>query len=153
VRLTPDDIRKLITSNQPEDIGLEYKSELPTGKIHKAEFLKDVTAMANADGGRIIYGIDEVASAASALRSVANTPREIDGAIKRLLAWCASEIKPPLKDLAVYSLTVDGENLVVIDVPRGHWRPHHYEFETDRSTSIEWVVPRFLICHMKLSKG
>src|SRR5688500_2218946 len=54
------DIESLVASGRPEDRTIEYKRDLPgTSDDEKKEFLKDVSAFANALGGDILYGVDE----------------------------------------------------------------------------------------------
>jgi len=54
------DLRDLESNEIPESIRLEFKQELNLdNKKQKAEAAKDVSAMANTAGGRILYGIDE----------------------------------------------------------------------------------------------
>jgi predicted HTH transcriptional regulator len=46
----------------PESLELEYKGRLELGtKDQRREALKDVSAMANTGGGRLLYGVSEVA--------------------------------------------------------------------------------------------
>ena len=55
-----DDIRSLIALGIEECTTLEYKSGIDTSNNHwKSEMAKDVSAMANANGGIIIYGVKE----------------------------------------------------------------------------------------------
>ena len=58
--ITLSDIRSLIDNEVGEKKTLEYKRELhlDTAEARK-EFLADVTSLANADGGDLIYGIEE----------------------------------------------------------------------------------------------
>jgi predicted HTH transcriptional regulator len=52
------DIQRLITNAVPESRTLEYKQTLKIGSDgDKKEFLADVSAFANTDGGDIIYGL------------------------------------------------------------------------------------------------
>ncbi|MDR1115242.1 MAG: ATP-binding protein [Tannerella sp.] len=58
------DIQELITNSVAENKTLEYKQELkiatvPPSDGEKKEFLADVSAFANTEGGDIIYGISE----------------------------------------------------------------------------------------------
>src|SRR5690348_13000310 len=58
--VTPDDLQRLIVNGVPESLHLDYKRELNlTGKDDRKEFLRDLTALANAEGGTIIFGVDE----------------------------------------------------------------------------------------------
>ena len=55
-----EDINALITAGVEECTTLEYKSDINTSNDKwKGEMAKDISAMANANGGTIIYGIKE----------------------------------------------------------------------------------------------
>ena len=57
--ITLDDLKRLIDDAVGESLHLEYKRELHLGeKDEKKEFLRDLAAFANAEGGVIIYGMD-----------------------------------------------------------------------------------------------
>jgi hypothetical protein len=58
--VTLQDVADLIAREVREDSGIEFKRQLNLAtRDDRAEFLKDVTAMANAVGGTIIYGAAE----------------------------------------------------------------------------------------------
>ena len=58
--ITESDLQVLVTEGTREGTQLEFKLTLPGGTDdEKREFLKDVSAMANSQGGDIIYGIGE----------------------------------------------------------------------------------------------
>src|SRR3954468_18657087 len=58
--ITEADLQSLVTEGRREDTQLEFKLTVPgNSDDEKKEFLKDVSAMANAQGGDIIYGIRE----------------------------------------------------------------------------------------------
>lgn len=97
--LAPEHIQSLIDSEGPEGLSLEYKSELPTDQSEsKREFIYDVAAMANAVGGDILFGVNEVpgendqhtgiAGSISGLRAAGEHP-------SRLTHWCD---RAPLRD-------------------------------------------------------
>ena len=53
-----------LIGNQEEDLWIDFKEQHYHGyknnpEIYKREICKDVTAMANAEGGYIIVGVDE----------------------------------------------------------------------------------------------
>ena len=55
-----EDIQSLVEDEVQEGKRLEYKRDLPgTSADEKAEFLRDVSAFANASGGYLIYGIED----------------------------------------------------------------------------------------------
>jgi hypothetical protein len=57
--LTFDDIQVLVDNQEPESVTLEYKREIDTSARGKKELAKDVSAMANSQGGLLIIGLDE----------------------------------------------------------------------------------------------
>jgi hypothetical protein len=59
-QITESDLQSLVVEGRREDGQLEFKLTLPGGSDdEKREFLKDVSSMANSQGGDIIYGIRE----------------------------------------------------------------------------------------------
>lgn len=59
---------RLLAERAHEDDRLEFKKELPKATPEgRVEFMKDVSAFANAGGGAIVYGVVENAGIASAI--------------------------------------------------------------------------------------
>ncbi len=56
-QITEDDLRRLIGSSESRQ--LEFKQSIGRSDEDAKEFLKDVSAMANATGGDVIYGVIE----------------------------------------------------------------------------------------------
>jgi hypothetical protein len=55
-----DEVRELISGQVPEGQRLDYKRELHLdNKAQKAEVAKDISGMANAQGGWIVFGVSE----------------------------------------------------------------------------------------------
>ncbi len=58
--LTETDLSRLIDDAVPESLYLDYKQTLILGdREEKKEFLRDVTSFANAEGGLLVYGVQE----------------------------------------------------------------------------------------------
>jgi predicted HTH transcriptional regulator len=57
---TVADLQSLHTNGVVESTTLEYKASPAVDKNNKEEIAKDISAMANAEGGQIIYGMTEV---------------------------------------------------------------------------------------------
>src|SRR3990172_9580263 len=59
--LTEESLRKFLALSIPEGLYLDYKESLSgtSEKETKREFLKDVTAFANAAGGHLFLGVKE----------------------------------------------------------------------------------------------
>jgi hypothetical protein len=72
--ITKEDIEALVQSGRIEDRSIEYKRDLPRAiDEDRREFLRDVSAFANALGGDILYGIEENAGVPVAAHGVAIT--------------------------------------------------------------------------------
>ncbi len=57
--LSFDDIQALVDNEEPESVTLEYKREIDTSPGGKKELAKDVSAIANSQGGHLIIGLAE----------------------------------------------------------------------------------------------
>ena len=57
--LTFEDIQALVDNEEPESVTLEYKRQIDTSPRGKKELAKDVSAMANSQGGHLIIGLAE----------------------------------------------------------------------------------------------
>src|SRR5882724_1635607 len=53
------EVQALIDAQVQEDLHLDYKDSRALGRDKKSEIAKDVSSFANADGGIIIYGVEE----------------------------------------------------------------------------------------------
>jgi hypothetical protein len=54
------DVKRLIDDAVPESLHVDYKQELHLdNRDEKKEFLRDITAFANAEGGLLVYGVKE----------------------------------------------------------------------------------------------
>ena len=91
------------------------------------EICKDVTAMANAEGGYILIGVDEKAGLAQGFVNVTN-PKQIARSIRGI---CLSRIDPPIENLQVVdrSFEYDGKDisLVIVHIPPSESRPHGFK--------------------------
>ena len=91
--ITIDDLSELVANAVSESRNLEFKRELcGTTDSDKKEFLADVSAFANATGGDLIFGIDEVDGVASAIVGVQNN--DLDSQILRLESLIRDGIEP-----------------------------------------------------------
>ncbi|NHO34338.1 AlbA family DNA-binding domain-containing protein [Acetobacter fallax] len=69
--ITIAELQSLIDNQIPESRRLEYKRDLwPRNKEGNKEFLKDISAFANSQGGDLIVGIEEVEGQPNALVGV-----------------------------------------------------------------------------------
>ena len=118
--------------NQEENQWIEFKQEYPlTGsrKRERREICKDVTAMANADGGYILIGVEATAELATGFRSVVEPARVAES----INSVCLDSIDPRIRGLEVKprSLTCNGNDimLVIVHIPPSEVRPHSILWE------------------------
>ncbi|RJN32286.1 ATP-binding protein [Nesterenkonia natronophila] len=101
---------------------LDWKTKLPPRKnLAQNDFPKDVAAMANAGGGVIIYGVEEVQKAATR-RTDAGELGEIHERALRSAAYTA--ISPPVMGLKIYRLGDEGHRAVIVEIPASTEGPH-----------------------------
>lgn len=128
------DLRSLIANGVMEGTQLDYKETLPgNDDDSKKEFLRDVSAMANARGGDLIYGIREQRAAdggSTGIEIVGVPVADIDS--KRL--WMESlirdAVKPRLTGVNTRAVPLDASNVVlIVRVPQSWHGPHVVEFK------------------------
>lgn len=121
-KLTLADIQQYINDQIEENHRLEYKAAGSLVKTDKArrEITKDVSAMANADGGLVIYGVSEHPE-------YRHLPEKIDPVdraqiSKEWLEHNINNIQPPIRGVEVYPIpvSIDDPNLAiyVVEIPQ-----------------------------------
>lgn len=110
-QITSSDIENLVSDEEPESLRLEYKegrpdrwAGVPTEKSdiideRKHEFLKDVSGLANARGGYLVYGISESGGQSARPTEAAGFDgwENPDSRIRHLADLTRNYIAPPLK--------------------------------------------------------
>lgn len=112
------DIQGLIETRIEEGLTLEYKRELG----HNSDIAKEVCALANSDGGNIIYGVDSKDRVPITLLWVRG-----DGVEERIQNVVATCIQPKLEGVSVsrYPDPSDQKQAVfVVEVPKSASMPH-----------------------------
>lgn len=119
--MNPSEISILIERKAQESLYLEFKSGRALSKQNdaKRELVKDVTGFANADGGRIVYGIEEKKendiTVAGSLDPITSKDINKD--------WVAAVIRdntsPRFHDFDIHEISVDGGRALIVEVHRG----------------------------------
>lgn len=113
--LTERDVRELLALKS-ETKNLDYKQSMHWGTATaeiKAEIIKDVLAMANAqDGGRIIFGVRD-----GDFAEVGMTPEEFESFDSTRFADFLSRYADPLFECGIHKFTIEGTRFVAIEVP------------------------------------
>lgn len=119
VRLDLESINSLIANNIKESLNLDYKRELDE---HNNEIAKDISAFANASGGRIIYGIDEKDGLPNSINWIDS--RGIKEKIENIIL---TNIQPEIKGYDIYSIENPHDHqqaIFVVDIPESSDAPH-----------------------------
>lgn len=139
-------VEQLIEVGLPEDQELEYKRELPkkiTDPSRAAqsktdpleEFAKDVSAMANASGGVLLFGVaEDSATKRPILHPIQDEP--FDQAHVRLHAVLDGFIEPRLMGTQFLEIQCDGGYVLAIRVPGSFAGPHWHGKPERRRFSI-----------------
>ena len=135
VLLEEHDILNLISRQERESIKLDYKRDITTSDSGKGELAKDVSALANSQGGYIIFGVDEDSNGAPI-----SPPIGVPIALGRqkteewLEQVILSNVTPrPTVILKAIPMSNDPDMvLVVVEVPLGTHAPYMVTFSGDR---------------------
>jgi hypothetical protein len=113
-----------LIGTESEGKRLEFKSTVPgKGEDEKAEFLKDVSALANSDGGDIIYGMAEVKGIASAVLPVDTS--SLDAEMLRLNQILDGGIRPRIPGVEMRPVTIEPtKGVLLVRIPLSHLGPH-----------------------------
>ena len=118
------DLIRLAVEGIPESKTLEYKEVLLYATDEqKREFLGDVTALANSDGGDIVFGMKAEKGAAKELVGLANLiPDDALGKIENLLR---DFVQPRILGVEIRAITVNANNhALLVRAPRSFAAPH-----------------------------
>jgi Putative DNA-binding domain len=126
--LTEVDLQSLIALGVREGTTIEFKREMYQRRNpqHVQEALRDVAAMANAEGGVLIIGIEEDGQGGA--RGLVPVPdAETEG--NRLIHLCLSYISERIPGLRAARIPVQGGNVIVVRIPRSYRRPHMITYD------------------------
>lgn len=122
---TISDILALISNGVDESTTLEYKSAIDTSNDSwKKEMAKDVSAMANANGGMIIYGVKEFDDPEKRHLPEKITPIDASKVSKETIMQVVnSNVSPKILNLDITCIVVDpvspNEVVYVVKIPQG----------------------------------
>ncbi len=134
-KVEAQDIIYLKDNKVPEDVSLEYKSELPgNADGEKKEFLADVSAFANRYGGMIIYGIeeerDENSQPTGFLKDICGLGiLNQDKEKQRLEQIVSAGLDPKLSNVVFRFTEIDEKLVLLFGIPRSLFAPHVVWFQ------------------------
>lgn len=133
-------LQRLIDEKIEESQSLEYKAAGALSKANKEEITKDVSAMANAGGGTIIYGISEFSDKAKKYLPEKLSPVIRTEFGKEWLEQVINNIKPRIDNLVIHPVPLDsGTDHVayVVEVPQGVTAHQALDFKYYRRYNFE----------------
>lgn len=118
-------LHKLCDEACPESNTLDFKRSLPSSSDRdKSEFLKDICAFANSEGGDLVYGIEEADGVANKLTPIATEPA--DTACRRLRQILDAGLEPRHSGITFHVVQVSEGYILVIRVLTSFDGPHRY---------------------------
>ncbi len=140
---TISDIQLLIDNAVEESTELEYKCMFAEDKqIRRCDIAKDVSAMANANGGIIIYGIKEKETTKGHSVPEKITPIQSKKMSKDQLSQIiSSTISPRIRDIEITHIPYNEESgLFVVNIPKSstaHQNLTNHLYHIRRNATIE----------------
>ena len=128
--LSETDLQRLIDNGVPEGPRIEYKRDfVGLRDDDKKEFLKDISAFANASGGYILYGVAEKDGIPiPPLLGLSST--ESSSGIARLENIVRDSLEPRIVGLTMRPVPLrNGNSVVAVRVPRSWNPPHRVSFQ------------------------
>ncbi len=134
--INEDDIKRLRDNSIAESKILDYKMELKISTDEeKKEFLADVTAMANTEGGVIIFGIEEGKDGAGKNTGIASNIVGIsvpnkDKLLQQIEDTIRSNTDPKINTIGIRFIEVDGAELFLIGINKFISLPHMMTYKS-----------------------
>ncbi|WP_430974652.1 AlbA family DNA-binding domain-containing protein [Sunxiuqinia rutila] len=124
-KINESDIKRLIDNQIQENKSLDYKRDLnlSTDK-DKKEFLFDLTAMYNTDGGCLIFGIEEEKdekkqNTGKPLKIVGIELENSDKLIQRIEDIIKNSTEPSISQVIINIVEVELKKILIVGIPKG----------------------------------
>lgn len=123
------DLRALIADKVRESKTIDYKQSIPTNAdSEKKEFLADVSSLANASGGHLIFGIVESSGLPTDLCGL--EIQDPDAEIRRLENIIRDGIEPRIPGIQTFPVSISGGKVaIIIWIPRSWALPHMVTYQ------------------------
>lgn len=122
-QVTAELLRKLCEEGCPESDTLDFKRDLPGGSDKdKHELLKDVSSLANTNGGDLVYGIDEHDGSAAELTPLQG--ESADAAKRRISQVLDAGVEPRIQGIKFHHVSAGEGYVLIIRVPSSFDGPH-----------------------------
>ena len=106
-------LKQVCEDQWPESQTLEFKAVLPNkDEEGSQEFRKDVCALANADGGDLVFGISEKDGKANSILPI--TSVQVDATKRRLLQILESNVEPRIQGMQTHDCSLASGGFVLV---------------------------------------
>lgn len=135
-QLTEEFFLRVCDEQWSETQTLEFKAVLPRGdEVARQEFRKDVCAMANADGGDLVFGISDVNGFANAVLAINDAG--VDATKRRLQQILESKVEPRIHGIQFHACQIAaGGFVLVLRIPSSYEGPHRFGPATEHRFPI-----------------
>ena len=99
-----------------ESKNVEFKVQRPKDSV---KYMKTVVAFSNGEGGRIVFGVDDVT------RKVVGIPKDIVFSEIDAITAAISDICEPVVIPDVYLQTIDDKTIIIAEISAGKQRPYY----------------------------
>ncbi len=135
--MNKDSLKNFLSRKIPEGSFLDYKVAFSAGKKNKyKEFLKDVTAFANSNGGDILIGVKEPKEKLPIGEQIVGIDNGKDEA-ENLERVASSSIQPRVSGLKIYPIKLENDKYVLlVHIPSSLFKPHMLDYQKTHSFYI-----------------
>lgn len=125
-QLTEAFLAQVCEEQWPETQTLEFKAILPLNdEDARQEFRKDVCALANADGGDLVFGISEKVGCANAILAINGI--NADATKRRLQQILESKVEPRIHGIQFHACPIaTGGFVLILRIPSSYEGPHRF---------------------------
>lgn len=135
-QLTEANLKQICIEQWSETQTLEFKALLPLNDDNaKQEFRKDVCALANAEGGDLIYGIREKGGKAYDILPI--TGSDFDAVKRGLRQILESRVEPRVHGIQFHHCTLAaGGFVLILRIPTSYEGPHRFGLAAEHRFAI-----------------
>ena len=124
-------LQTLCTDQCPESDTLDFKRDAPgSADRDKHELAKDVSALANAGGGDLVYGIEDSDGHASKIAPIEVEP--FDAFSRRIAQVLDAWVEPRVTGIQIFSVNVNEGFVAFVRVPASYDGPHCVRKDNNR---------------------
>lgn len=127
----------MCSEQRPESQRLDFKLTLPDPRKPqwRDEFVKDLCAFADTEGGDLVFGIRERDACADAVEPIVGEAK--DAVMRRLGEVAYARVEPRIVGLQFHAVAVTGGYVLVLRVPQSYAGPHSYAVNEARRSPSE----------------